>query len=125
MIRLLISIVLIQGIHFNNSLPTISIISVDRFIESKMRVDCAYFESRFNKEKKSVRLIKSKKDIEYLLTELKNLPRLSTVEEIDTRAQILIQYSDHIDIVCVDRFLVYQNGIAYRINQSLTNCIWP
>ncbi|MGC4021846.1 MAG: hypothetical protein QM734_07815 [Cyclobacteriaceae bacterium] len=34
-------------------------------------------------------------------------------QDIDVRAQILIKYKDHVDIMCADKFSIYSNGTRY------------
>src|SRR5258705_12131668 len=102
MTRLLISTILLFGFQSKASLPTIEICIVDMDILTRSRVACSKFAQSFNEEKKCKRLRVQNK-IDRLLNELKNLKTIKDCDDIDTRAQILIKYEDHVDTICANR----------------------
>lgn len=121
--KLFIGTLVVCGLQFKTSEHTIEIISVNADISTVARVECSQFENSFDGEKKTRRIANSKA-VDNFLNELKNLEKFDGRTATDTRAQILIKYSDHIDKICADRFSICYNGQCYKITDNLKRKIW-
>lgn len=123
MTRLIIATILLLGFQSKPPLPSIEVLSVDKDILVRYRVDCAQFDNRFG-EQKEFRTIKGQRRIKSLLSELATLEKISDKTDTDTRAQITVKYEDHVDKFCVDKFLICRNGTCYRMTDKLKGIIW-
>lgn len=124
MLRIITATILLFGFQSNPTLPTIEISSVDMDILTTFGIDCSKFEQSFDKTEFKLRTVKGQREIENILSELKNLKTRDERSMTDTRAQILIRYKDHVDKICADRFSVYQDGTCYIITDRLRKIIW-
>ncbi|MGC4021850.1 MAG: hypothetical protein QM734_07835 [Cyclobacteriaceae bacterium] len=123
MIRLLIVTIFFFSFQSKDSLPTIEISTIDMDILTRYHVKCSEFEQSFQNDKK-LRTLGDQKQIEKFLLELKHLKKMKGNQDIDVRAQILIKYKDHVDIMCADKFSIYSNGTRYAISTKMKKLIW-
>lgn len=124
MTRLIAIAFLFLNIQSTTSLPTVVISSISMNIMTRSRVECSTFDERFNDEKE-FKTLKGKRQVENFLDKLQTLEKFDDSKtDIDTRAQMIIKYSDHEEKICADKFAIYQNGTCYKITDDLKKLIW-
>lgn len=124
MIRLLIATLLLFGFHTKPGLPTIEIYSVDMNIHTRSRVDCSKFHQSFEKRKIKRKIVYKEDEIRDLISELETLEVYSGRNATDTRAVLLINYPDHAETICADKFSIYKDQTCYKITEKLKKIIW-
>ena len=124
MTRFLIATTLFFGLQSKTSVPTVEIKSVSKDILTYARVDCSRFEESFEKNEMKRRTIREEGKVNDFITELEKLEMQDRKNGTDTRATIIINYSDHTETICADKFSICRNGSCYKITDKLKKIIW-
>ncbi len=101
----------------------IKIQSVNKDLESPIRIGCGDFSNIFKDEIKA-RTINDKEQIEVFNEALKKLDKDRDSMNVDVRAKIFIRDNDHVDTLCASRFFIIYNDITYKMSNELASQLW-
>ena len=101
----------------------IKIQSVDKDLESPVRIGCSNFSNIFKDDIKT-KSITDKQQIDAFNEALKKLDRDRDGMSVDVRAKIFIRDNDHIDTLCASRFFIIYKDVTYKMSNELASQLW-
>lgn len=120
----LIFLFAVTGLISTDEKVTVDIVAVDFNIETFASVRCSDFMETFEKREIKKQKIRSEKQVNKILDQLKNLQPTDSKRKTDTRAKLFVKYENGTDTICADRFLLIYKGTSYSMTEELRQIIW-